>query len=53
MMGTRSIIRLAMSSYCVDSHSLATPSSPGNEVPILTALAASGGGWASGMLTAS
>lgn len=42
-----------MSSYCVDSHSLATPSSPGNEVPILTALAASGGGWASGMLTAS
>lgn len=35
MMGTRSTIRLTMSFCCVDSHSLATLSSPGNEVPIL------------------
>lgn len=33
MMGTRSTIRLARNSCCVDSHSLATPLFPGNGVP--------------------
>lgn len=40
MTGTRSTTRLGTSSCCVDSHSLATPLSPGSEVP--SALAASG-----------
>lgn len=50
MMGTRSTTRLGMSSCCVDSHSLAMPLSPGNEVPVC--LGSCCGGWASGMLTA-
>ena len=49
MMGTRSTIRLAMSSCCVDSHSLATPWSPGKEEELSSLAAfAGGGGWAPG-----
>ena len=44
MMGTRSTIRLAMSSCCVDSHSLATPWSPGKEEELSSLAAFAGGG---------